>query len=324
MIRLEDVVAEIQALNDVATAFQDTDTATAEEWSPEWMALQSIQARQIELQDLRRILEGESDVELSLSGGAEHQSKIEVGFVAKFLDSFQDTVAAVVQALTTGATERGAIPAAVVSASQMRLAASAPGSFIVRIDGPERFANVPIVGDDDEPLPEFDAAIARVMDVFDSAFHDIAGEELRNSIIELGGKRASSHFKNLAQIVGRSGTTTELIHRSDFLEAPRTARLTAETAERLFGLLSETEQMTTVEVILGKLTGVRWKNQTFDLEVEAEPPETVHGSVVTAIRDQIKNLFDRPVRAEVEITTTTTQVTEQPTVSYRLVDVRPI
>lgn len=61
-----------------------------------------------------------------------------------------------------------------------------------------------------------------------------------------------------------------------------------------------------------------------NLEVEErEESRTIHGSVVTSIRDRVRELFDGPVRAEVEETTTTGPAIEEPRITYRLVDVRP-
>lgn len=323
MTRIDEIQAQLEQLNEVAEAYISAGAEAADEWTPEWMALRSITTQQVELQDIRAMLLGESDVEIELVGGAEATHQIETGFLATFLGELQDTVASVVQALTTGATERGTIPASAMNAAVMRLTAMAPGSFLMRINGPERFVDASLLGDD-EPLPEFDAALSRIMDVIDASQVDIEGEDLRAALVELGGQRASSHLMKLTQSVARSGTRTELVHRSRFLDAPRRSSMSTGVADRLHALLAETTQETTVVVLRGMLTGVRWRNQTFDLEVtEQEETRTVHGSVVTSIRDRVRELFDGPVRAELEQTTTTGPSIEEPRISYRLIDVRP-
>jgi hypothetical protein len=322
-MRIEDVQARLDHLGEVAAEFLAAGADTAEEWSPEWMALNSIATQQAELHDLRSMLMGESDVEIQLQGGAEKAHRVEAGFLAAFLDTFQSTVSSVVQALTTGATELGPIPARAIDASTMRVASVAPGSFVIRLDGPERFVDVPMLGDDDEPLPEFDAAVARLMDVFDASQADLTGEELREAVIQLGGQRSSSHMMELARTIARSGTRAELVHRSEFLAVPRRSGISTGAAGRLHELLSETGQTTRVVVMRGTLSGVRWKNQTFDLDVpEGDDITTIHGSVVTAIRDRVRDLFDGPVRAELEETVTTGPAIEEPRTTYRLVDVR--
>lgn len=326
MNRIEDIQARLDNLDEVAAAYVAAGADAAEEWSAEWMALRSITTQQAELHDLRAMLEGDSDVEIKLVRGAEASHQIEAAFLAKFLGSLQGTVSSVVQALTSGPTNRGAISASAIEASAMRLLAMAPGSFVLRINGPEeRFADTSLFGDDDQPLPEFDTAVSRIMDVIDAARDDIQGEALRTAVIDLGGQRASSHMMNLAKATARSGTQTELVHRSRFLDKPRRTSMPTGVADRLHALLVETSQETTLIVRCGTLTGVRWKNQTFDLEVEEEDEtQTIHGSVVTSIRDQVRDLFDGPVRAELEQTTTTSPTIEQPRISYRLVDIRPL
>lgn len=324
MTRIEHVEARLEHLDEVAAAYLAVDAGEAEEWSPEWMAFRSIAAQQAELHDMRTMLLGDSDIEIQLVGGAEAAHQVETGFLAALLDAFQDTVSAVVQALTTGATSRGAVPSSAVNASAMRITALSPGSFVLRINGPDRFVDASLLGDDDEPLPEFDAALARIMDVIDASRDDIEGQDLRAAVVELGGQRASSHMMKLAQAIARSGTRTELVHRSRFLDSPRRSTISTGVADRLQGLLAETNQETRVVVLRGVLTGVRWKNQTFDLEVEEEDETwTLHGSVVTSIRNLVRDLFDGPVRAELEETTTTGPTIDEPRVSYRLVDVRP-
>lgn len=316
MTQVEQLRAELADLNGVLADF---DVEEFEDLSPEWMTLQSLLDRQVHLMTQLEILEGEAEVEIRLVGGAEQGNRVEATFFGGFLHELQSTVSAIVQALVSGEKRGGAYPQAVLDMSTLRVAPSAAGSFVVLLDGPAGRA-VQDTLEGDIQLPPFDEALDRILDVFDAVEQDVEGDVLKEAVSDLGGHRALTHLMGVARVMARSGTGGRMTQRSPFLDMPREATITAPGANRLQELLSRTEQVTETEYVTGRLSGVRWTRGMFDLEVgEGDDREVITGRIIRDIRQAVQQAFDTVVQAELEKTTTTTQVEEEARVTYRLV-----
>ncbi len=325
MTRLDAARAE---LVDLASLLHDVNEASPAPWTPLWMSMQSLLSRQSALIHEIDLLQGVSEFEIRLLGGAELDHGIETTFLGQFLDRVQSTVSAIVQAVLHGDVgAHGQYPADVIAASRMRVEPSTPGSFVIHLKGPDRAAMQTLDGE--REIPPFDEAVDRMLSVLQAGTDEQETDALRAAVADVGSHRAVAGLGELVRALATSGTSATLVQRSPFEEEPREARLPTLVAARLHEVLSRTHQ--TVETIheTGKLTGVSWTRWRFDLEVtRGQPPEgampiveVLTGRIIGDIRDAVRDAFDQVVRAEIERTTTVTDADRREHVSYRLVGV---
>lgn len=314
-----------EELNDLAGVLTGYEGADLDEWSPEWMSRQSLLARQTELLSELEIAEGEYEVEVVLTGGAVAGSTVGARFFGVFLERFQGTLAAATQTLMHGERARGRLAEDVLLSSQMRLVATAPGSFRVGLAGPERSRQTALdIEDAEEELPPFDDAVDRLLDVLVAAELDVTGDALTAAIGELGGRRALNHLVAMVREMAQTGTSATLVRRFPNQDPVRSARMTSAAAARLQQALSRTEQSVDYLRLAGRLTGVRWRTGLFDLEVPGEGtegPHTYSGRVISDLRESIRHTFDQPVEVLLEETRTRGAVEGQESVTYRLVGI---
>lgn len=320
MTRLEQLRAQFDEVTGLIAASADVD---AEEWSPEWMTRQSLLQSQSDLAHQIRLHEGNSEVELRLVGGAETRHEIDAQFFGHVLQHLQGAVSGMVQTLMRGVSPgRGKYPLDVVRASELKVAALRPGSFVVHLSGPERAQQLAL---DKSPPPPFDEALERVLDLFDAATLDPEDEDLENAIGEVRSTRALVHISEIAKALARTDTTASITERSPFADRPREATVTARAARRLQGILSHTRQETEQVYYVGILSGVRWTRGIFDLEVARDhETEVISGRVRSDLRPYVSAVFDRRVRAELERTYTWTGLTDEPSVTWLLTDVTEV
>jgi hypothetical protein len=294
-----------------------------EEWSPEWMSRQSLLTRDVELRERLAAAQGEFELEIALVGERVRGSTIEASFLGRFLDEFQSTINAVGQAIMFGAAgkARSKYPPDVLDASTMRLVATRPGSFVLGLNGPQRQRQLSFGGEsNDEAIPIFDEAISRVLDVFDVAENEVAGERLPLAVSELGGHRPLSKMIKLAKLLAANSTAAAAVERSPYKSDIRRSALSAAGARRLQAILSRTQQTTEIISIQGRLTGVRWKSGLFDLETE-DGSEAITGRIPSELRDDVRVAFDQLANMVIERTVTQTEVEGETTTTYRLVEI---
>lgn len=303
-------------LTAVAGLVQEFGDLAPVEWSPEWMALQSLLQRQQDLIHKARLLEGTADVKLTLVGGAENRHLVDADFLGGILKDLQGAVAAVVQVVMHGvATERGQLSGDVLTASNMRVSATPAGSFEVLLDGPARGAQVTLDGELE--VAPFDEAVEQVLDVIDAANGDDLPDRLRQLVSEVGSERALGHIRDLAHALASTQTAATIVQRTPTRDEPRESRINAANAERLQQFLGRTEQNTETEYRIGRLSGVRWTSGSFDLE--AEHGEVIRGRIIRDLRDAIRPAFDTRIRAELQRTVTRTPGADQGRTSWLLI-----
>ena len=311
MTPLESVRAELADLAQLLDLFARSDVA---EKSPEWVAMQGLLRRQADLQHEARLLEGTVDLEVTLIGGAEQERGVEADFLGGFIKELQAAVAAVTQTLVRGERgARGTFPRNVLSASTLRVSASAPGSYVLLMDGPrDRASQFTIEGT--EQIPPFDEAIQRIRDVLSASdMDDLAA--LRTAIAEIGSHRALLHISHVARTMARTRTSASIVQRSAFFGRPQEANLTPPAALRLEELLSRTDQTTSTVFVTGRLSGVLWRRGFFELEGRHG---VISGRVVAELRATVQEHFDRTVHAELE-RIVTTEAGQETRVTHRLV-----
>lgn len=320
MTALETARLELTELRDLIQAYHEADVA---EWSAEWVTLQSLYRREAQLHRQFRLLSGDADVEVVVSGGAERRNRVDASFLGTFLMELHASVEALVQAIMHGEQERGEHPADVLSSASLLVGSAAPtGSLVVSLEGP---ADRPAQTGTDGTLtpPPFDEAIGRLLDVFDASAGDDR-TQLVAAITGLGSRRAQSHVTEIARAFATTGTRARVVHRSSVAPVAREASITPEAAARLRAILTETVRTTRVVEMVGRLSGVRWGSGIFDLEIgEGAAREAISGRVVADLRETVRaGVFDNIVRAELEETVITAPIDEEPRLSYRLIGVR--
>jgi hypothetical protein len=327
MTSAEAVQSELERLSHVLEAIQ---TQEYEEWSAEWLTVQSLLGRQADLFHELGLLEGSAQYQITLMGGAERGHEIDSDFLGQLLRALQGTVGAAVQSVMHGKSTRGRLPQVVLDASNLRVAPAAAGSFVLNLDGPPRAAAIPLDGGEPE-LPAFDEAMARVLDVMAAAERDERNpEQLLAAIAAIGSPRAIQHMSELTRALARTATTAVVVEHSPFSPEPREVRLPIMASHRLTELLSRTRQTSDIVFRTGRLAGLRWTRATFDLQIEhpAEGPdipshvEVITGSVITDIRDTVRPYFDTDVRAELQ-RTVSRSVDDHERVMWRLLSVEP-
>ncbi len=321
MTRLDSLREE---LDDLSRVLDLTAESGQTEWSPEWMAKQTMLRRQADLAHQISLLEGTSEFEVRLVGGAEQEHEVGADFLGTFLRELQWTFASIVQSLTHGETERGPLPADVLNASMLRVSAAAPGSLIVHMSGPPGRAEQ-MQMDASETPPPFDEAMDRVLDVLQATEGDVDIERLQQAIADVRSPRAMGHVEKFVRELARTQTTAVVTERSPFADEPRQARITAGAAERLQEVLSRTTSETAREFRTGRLSGLRWTKGIFDLEVEfGEETVVISGRVSADLRAAADAIFDQVVRAELERTVVRSEYAETTKETYLLLGVTPI
>lgn len=301
MTPLESVREELAELSRLLEMF------TSEPVSPdsaEHLSLQGLLRRQAQLFHEASLLEGHSDLEIRLVGGAESAHRIQADFFGTLVREIQAAVSAVTQTLVRGERgTRGNFPGRVLDASTLVVSLATAGSFVVHLDGPADRA-LEYAMDDSVQLPPFDEAVQKVRDVIAAVGVDDPGV-VRGAIAEIGSHRALIHLSLAARSLARTHTSAVVVQRSPFLDAPMEASLSPERARHLEQLIGLTEQTTTMIRVTGRLSGVLWRRGFFELEsTDPHARGMWSGRVVAELREAVDQRFDQVVTAELERTIT--------------------
>jgi len=306
------------------------DEAELEQWSPEWVMRESLRTRFNDLLHEIEVARGEYELTFSFVGQRVLNHSIDASFLATFISRFQAVVSAVSDEIMFGVYQgaRRVLPSDVLDQSTMRVVATSPGSFELGIEGPrDRGVQLTIDTESDE-MPIFDEATDRVFDVFESVEGGWLDSSLNEVIAALGSQRPASKMLELAQVLASNGTVATAYDRSKFKDAPREIPFTSTGARRIQSLLSATTRETVQFSVDGTLTGVRWRNRTFDVEVaegsDDSLPLVISGHIASELRQDIRSgRFDQPGVFLVERTTTRSATEDELAVSYRLVGLSP-
>lgn len=319
MTELETVRAELAELTE---HIQDWE-AEPEEFSAEWMTRQSYLRRQADLLHMVSVLEGTGELEVFLEGDAVQDYAVDAGFLGMFLARFQTAVSAIVHEMMGEEGTRGTFRESVMAASELQLVATGRGSFKVALEGPRDYPIQPQLGDTEVSPAPLDEALDRLMAVIEAAESDIEGVRLHEAIAGLGGHRAVKRAVELSHTLAQSGTNARFVRRKSDDLPPTETRFSVPVARRLGSALEAVETTTETETMQGRLSGVRWSAQTFDLEL-TDSDEIISGYVPLGLRHEVRNSFDRHVEATVRKTVTKTSVEGEETAAYSLIDLSPL
>lgn len=317
MTRLEIARDEFADLTEVLGHYEGRPPAPG---APESLTYDSLLARRADLLHEIRLLEGHADLEIRFIGGAESTNRVRADFLGKILWDIQGTLGAVAQTFVHGERgARGVLPRDILNASMLRVTSSAPGSFVLLMDGPfDRPAQLTLEGG--EEIHPFDEALTSIVQLIDASEHNHPGE-IGRVLAQIGSPRAFAHIRALVRHLVGSQTSAVFVHRPGATNTPHEARLNLETAGRLESVLATTVQTTETVTIAGRLSGVLWRSGIFELETIGG--QVLRGRVTNSLRDAVQGQFDRLVDAVLE-RTSTTLVDGGEHLTWRLVALDPI
>lgn len=329
MSNIEYLEGEIEELH---RTLLPLDSSALEEWSPEWMMRESLRTRFNEVRHELELARGDFELSFHFAGSRVIDHSIDANFLAGFISRFQAVISAVSDEIMFGVHQgsRRILPADVVGQSTMRVVATNSGSFELGVEGPlGRGAQLTIdTADEGEEIPVFDEATSRVLDVFETVEGEWLTDTLPTVIAALGSQRPASKMLELAQLLASNGTMATAQDRSKFKNAPREIRLTSGGARQIQTMLSVTTRETVQLSVAGTLTGVRWRNRTFDVEVakgsDESLPSVISGHIASELRADIRSgRFDQPGVFLIERTTMKSATEEELAVTFRLLGLEP-
>lgn len=327
MSDLEFVEESLTTLGEALGAFVE---APPEQGTGAWTMYRTLLERQVQLLHERAILAGEHQVEMDLSGSPVIGNSIDSKFLGGLLQRFQDAVTSVTQTLMAEARDRGSWGGDVLASSRMRVTTTAPGSFVVGLEGPQRSVQLSAIGTDGdeqdrasaEPEPVFDEALDLVLDVLHAASNDMDSRPLLESASVAGG-RAVKHLQALAKEVASNTVVAKFVHRSPFRERPRSVQFGYAAARHMESVLSRTETSEETVEVFGRLIGASWLRERFEIQADEDGTEVIYkGTVNVDLRGQVQAAFDTDVWAVLEKTTVTSDLDDEPTISWHLVAIR--
>ena len=322
MSNVERLQSEIEEIHGILVPLDDV---ILEEWSPEWLMRESLRTRFNEILHELELAQGEFELTFNFVGQRVFNHSIDATFLASFISRFQAVINAVSDEIMFGVYqgERRKLPSDVLDQSTMRVVATNVGSFELGIEGPVERGTQLTIETDGEELPVYDEATDRVFDVFESVEGDWLEGSLPQVMAALGSQRPASRMLEFAQLLASNGTVATAYDRSKFKDAPREITLTSTGARRIQTLLSATTRDTVQFSVDGTLTGVRWTNRTFDVEVaegsEDSLPSVISGHIASELRQDIRSgRFDQPGVFLIERTTTKSATEDELAVTFRL------
>jgi hypothetical protein len=258
---------------------EELDALIAESSTPETsgyfgahLTLDSLVRRRADLLGLMLAqgLDATERLDLVLQASASSAAGADVGFVARLLSELQESISAIAQALTRGATRRGVVPIEIQELVRLRLATALPGSLALRMvpSIPSSAARqLELTGEGGEAPSLLELATTRLIETVSSASD--ANHELLGLVAELG-PRASLHLRELARIIATGATDVSFGWASELGTAH--AALTRDTAIRLHTFLEGVEESITEVTVAGRLVGGSLVRRRFEIEL---PDETI-------------------------------------------------
>lgn len=265
--------------------------------------------------------EGQSTVSLRLSGPQTGDGSIRADFLAKVLTGLQSSISSVGQALEGTPTLRAALPAEIVSQTQLRVVGTFPGSFGLFLEGPP-VVETPLFIEPDLPHERlFDRALGTILEIMGSVseLQDNPDAAL-DRLVDIG-PRSVGHLKSLAGAIASGEAVTTFSWRPPVRDA-LSVRFTALEARQLERVLSSAELTEREETVRGTLVGANLVRDTFELATEDE--KTIRGRVLPGLREDVAGAFSRLCDVTLTVSVATSEVTGRVVEKYLLVGVERV
>jgi hypothetical protein len=256
-------------------------------------------------------------LQFTFEGPPVRGESVEAPFASRAIDQLQEIIESVGQALWGQPTAKGPIPNEVRTATQLRLAGVAHGSFGVLLLGDIGVVQQNVFRDSVD-ISLLEQAIARVLDVFESASQGFSDERILDDLAELG-PRSANRLSRLCKTLARANATTKFTWESPQVER-RQSTVTPSAAAGLVDFLSEIDRdIDSVEAI-GRLIGARLHKDMFDLELEDRT--VLEGRSSPEARDKMQQFFGRECLAVLQRTVVRSKRGRESIEKYLLVDLR--
>jgi hypothetical protein len=264
------------------------------------------------------VLPGRPELDMRLHGPGVPTHEIPVREAAAILNSVQEAVASIGQALIQEPTARGTIPARVLKATELHMSSSiGAGSVIFRLGAPggqvltEDFGAVGV-----EPLAA--RAITELLSVVDrSQEGQVEAAALAESMRHLG-PRVAKHLSDLVKTLVDDGIDVDFIWRGDAPGRPRRASLQRQSALAIREAIKLNEVNTREVTLTGKLVTVSSVSQA---ELHEEQEGRIRLSVSAEDAENLGPFFNRRVVIRAEQVTMWSMQTGQEKRTYRLLGI---
>lgn len=241
-------------------------------------------------------------IRIDLTGTGIPANEIKLDALGPFLDELQETISSIGQALRGSATAYSSIPMEIREETALSLETTAPGSVVLHLRTPvdPRVAEeLPYPDLEDRPQPLAVAAIERLLLVVRDARPDALNEDTLVDDIYPLGPRTHKHLNSLLRVIADNEIDMEFSLTSP-IEGERRAHLAAANARRVHDVLKRTRVGEEVREVAGELRGVSSIRNAFELVTSEGLLLT--GKVREDLVPQLRNWYERPVIATLEVT----------------------
>lgn len=245
--------------------------------------------------------------------------RVDAGLLGAALSRLQETVTSVAHAVTGYPNARSTRPA-IAEKTRLTFAGAAFSSFGVVLEGTFEPTQQALIEDVGPAFGLLEESVVRIFDVLETGSVSSADEdELMDSVADLG-RRAVKHLRDLSVVLGRQSEPikfewngADVRHRRVTLSAGELTTL----QQFLSGVDTLVEQLT----VPGVLVGARTDRGKFFFR--SDKGRTYAGAMTDELRPLVREFFDRPCQARLEVTIARSRVSGREGRSYFLLELLP-
>ena len=277
------------------------------------IALVSLQNRQRAIQqEIASVLHlrVQETIYLALEGERFHHHAAYIGDLSVILSTAQKMFTSIVQAITTGPTQRGPIPIAIEQMARLRLITTYPSSFGMQL---EADTSVDMFGN------------SEVLTALDAFFALLSSGSNREQLTERAGNlgpRVLSHYKRFVKQLANSGTSISLSWRDPLGDTLRWEAREIELVRLHENLTSIKTELNHVLVVKGWLLGASLLRNRFEL-VPINEELTINGRISKNAKNDVAMLFGQLCIAHIIETLTFDDVSETQKSVFTLIAIEP-
>lgn len=264
------------------------------------LSLSSLQNRQQSLQrEIAAVLHlrRQETIKLALEGERFQDHSAYIGDLSVVLSSAQKIFTSIVQATTTGPTQRGPVPTAIEQLARLRLTNTYSSSFGMQL---EADTSVDMFGN------------SEVLTALDTFFALLGSGDNREQLIDRAGNlgpRVLNHYKRFVKQLANSGTSISLSWQDPVGDIYRWEAREIELVKLNQSLTSITTELNHILQVEGWLLGASLLRNRFEfVPVDGEP--TISGRISKDAKNDVASLFGQRCMAEIAETIMSDEATE--------------
>ena len=239
-------------------------------------------------------------IDVALTGAATNDHIVGLSTLGSFLTNFQESVAAVAQALSGRPTSSAAIPRDIRDATALSAAATFPSSFGVTIYGPPDTGEQDLFGSEIGALRTIlDETVEKILTIVDISEGGGSSDELLAEQLVPLGQRSIKHIGALTAGLSNSGVGMRISWHSQEGRVRRSSW--SESGVQRVRFLCEHSEFAEVETIT--LTGWLGSASSFrgTVEIRTDSGEIIQASTSEDTTTQLDRYFNRRVTARIEV-----------------------